>query len=1014
MKKNIKILVLAFLLVILPHFTSAYDSSCSDDFSTNTSDDYNFNSGQFTITGGEGIVTAAGAWQPVYSKTCSLDPTKSYILHTKFKIDLSSSGGALVEIMKVADLSSHWGKRGVGGHYGANALLGYKAAVSENNTVLSSVGGDYVNNVYKELKILFNATSKEIKEKRWDAGGAEPSAWNLTGTGGEQIGTNLSFAGYQAGAGLTIDWWNVTQPGGGATPPGINVTVTLNLPEDTNRTKAYPKDINWSFTPVTTDAALTNCSLWTNESGSWVWEAHITSVTNNTQNTIYNQTGRTDQDGAVLWNVQCCTAGECAFATGNFTVEVDVTSPTITLNPNNAFNTTNTSTITQYKDVLFPINITFTDDLDLYTYQINITTGGSGVWNVSNSSIPASTTTYEYFQNLNTSSWSAGIYSIEITASDRHTISQINDYSVIKGKDTLFFDTEEGNSVSVKGDKAIKTDYVKSRDRYSLMFDYSSSGSKDYFVESDKKIEYFPLSTYKAHFVIWNNDLKTGNWIDFEGLSGVPVVTKISDYKYKISFSSAGKNVVFNSIGGLNSKTEYYSWYKGSYSTNVNATGRTQKSYEYMLNVTINTDYIQGINASLLWNGTNYSLSKDDKTTYIEFSSNITTPSTPGSYDFNWSFNVTQKSGGVYNVSFVESQTLNNAELNITFYDEQTSILLSGYNVTLDLIHSSYAENFSTTTGKLSLDLNYTGDYTLRYTAENYDTRLYYFTLATEDFINQSLYLLSNTTAEDITITVYDETSDLVDGARVKALRYYLANNSYLIQEMCDTDVEGQCVLHLERYTEWYKFIVEYGGETKKITEPTYVYSTSIVFRINIAESIGETYYNYESIDYDPISFNNDTNNFAFTYNDVSGVASEFCLRVYYLNKLENRIGYSNNCSTSTSATLMLNVENVTGRTYQAEAEVTIDSNVYVFSSLLYSFRQSSSMGKLGLFAIIILTITFAMMGYWNPTVAVMLAPLPLLLGSKGILHIVEFSTGLAIMIQISALIIAYMVSNKS
>lgn len=104
------------------------------------------------------------------------------------------------------------------------------------------------------------------------------------------------------------------------TPPN----VTLNSPN--NNAWVTSLNVTFSFTP-SDDSGLANCTLWTNESGSWSPEETNTDITNNEINSI-NHTFA-DQRNHTIWNVQCVDLnGNEANATNNYTVRVDIYPPT--------------------------------------------------------------------------------------------------------------------------------------------------------------------------------------------------------------------------------------------------------------------------------------------------------------------------------------------------------------------------------------------------------------------------------------------------------------------------------------------------------------------------------------------------------------------------------------------------------------------------------------------------------------------------------------------------------------
>lgn len=357
-----------------------------------------------------------------------------------------------------------------------------------------------------------------------------------------------------------------------------------------------------------------------------------------------------------------------------------------------------------------------------------------------------------------------------------------------------------------------------------------------------------------------------------------------------------------------------------------------------------------------------------------------------------------------YNFSLYGTNTLN-----ITFKNELTGALLSGINISVNLFGAVNYTNSSTATGNYFISLLYPSTYTIRYSSPGYPERFYYFTMINRTVQDLTLYLLAN--PSNITITVYDEISHYVQGATVKAQRYDLTTNSYILVEMIETNFEGQGIMHLQKFTEFYKFVIEYAGVTKLTTTPTYIYTDSLTFQINLASDIGEDYYNSQNINWE-LTFNNATNNFRFFYNDPANVVSQGCLYVYTTDLINDEVLWNSSCSSSTSSTLLAGVAAVNGTTYRAKAVVTFSDGDYTLGDMFKSFAGEYVTNKMGLFAILILTIVLLMIGYWNPSIAVVLAPLPAIFGSM--IHLIDIHFTYLIPIEVLAIIIAVIISRKA
>lgn len=349
----------------------------------------------------------------------------------------------------------------------------------------------------------------------------------------------------------------------------------------------------------------------------------------------------------------------CDGGTTNSTIRrwtYDISSPEITLNPTNGFSSSNLTNINSYSNTL-PLNISYSDNLDLYAYEVNITKAGVVFFNLTNLTLNG--TSANLLKTIDVSTWSAGDYSIELSVSDSHTLTEINPYSVITKSSELAFKTEENNNIRIVTDLTTTAKATKEMDRYKFSFDFGTSKetTKVFNIYSDHKIEYRANSPYKAHFVIYKNG--GGNWVDFEGIEGKPIINKISDYHYTVTFITTETKIVFNSIGGLNTVTEFYKWTKG------NATPSTPNGYsgtQSSLNLRITKGAtISDINANLIYNYTNKeTVTKTVFSDYIDFNITISNPvvSTNTTLPIYWNVTATQSDLSTFNFNVSDNHTI--------------------------------------------------------------------------------------------------------------------------------------------------------------------------------------------------------------------------------------------------------------------------------------------------------------------------------------------------------------------
>lgn len=347
--------------------------------------------------------------------------------------------------------------------------------------------------------------------------------------------------------------------------------------------------------------------------------------------------------------------------------------------------------------------------------------------------------------------------------------------------------------------------------------------------------------------------------------------------------------------------------------------------------------------------------------------------------------------------------------INVSFYDEETNILVVNNTCTLDLISDLYAANYSTTNGTMYITTLTPEDYILRYTCTGYTIRFYSIEVTNQSYNPISLYVINTSNYANISVYVIDEVARPVENALVKALKYNLDNNTYILQEMGLTDVSGKAILTLSKFDEYYKFIVEYNGETKLTTTPAYITTDSLTLQISFEVDFGTDYYTFKSIDSN-VYFNTATDNFRFEFNDASGAFSQFCLYVYQ-GVNASLILYNSSCTSSSSGTILLGVTPINGTTYTAKAYYNDSgTNVYL-SGASYTYPNANGLESENLFFQFLVTLGAALTAVFNIPLAVVLVPASLLLGSQ--IGLNAFSLNGLIAIQVVGLIIAVLIGLR-
>lgn len=382
---------------------------------------------------------------------------------------------------------------------------------------------------------------------------------------------------------------------------------------------------------------------------------------------------------AAVWNA---TIGFSVNTTAqNWTY--DAVNPAIVLNPTNEFNAQNYSRRSPFDD-LVSLNITFTDDHDLFGMNVNITRGGVVYFNLTNTSLDG--TSYTYAQSVDASTWPVGRYNATIEVSDSHTAREIPEYQITKKKSSLSFTTGT-DTVEIASRDASTMTPTKKTDRYTFRVQYDDGATKarTFDVKTNRcPIVYKPNSGYKAHLVASCGS--GGNWIDFEGVAGVPTVERVSAYHYTVTFGSLGADNTFQSLGGLNVLSANYTFYLGNYSTLTTSPVLSGESSVIGLNLTTESG-ISNISATVKYNGTTYVPEVTANASLYNFTTIVAHPNATVTLNFNWTVTVTQGDGNtsVFNVSATQDvrtwsiTTCGTTFINWTQYDEDNpSTKLSG------------------------------------------------------------------------------------------------------------------------------------------------------------------------------------------------------------------------------------------------------------------------------------------------------------------------------------------------
>jgi len=182
--------------------------------------------------------------------------------------------------------------------------------------------------------INLNATNTAVNISFNDSGGSNPQylrtvvveSTNFT-IKGVLVSSGNNFRCMAQNTSATAVYSSVSSMSvtGGAPPANVTI-ITFNYPADAS-TNTTTQNIQFGYTPTFYGGKATNCSLYTNRTGTWLWTtANATAITNNSLNTITYDFG---VDTNVRWSIGCYNNQNLNFTNGNRTLTINTYVPPI-------------------------------------------------------------------------------------------------------------------------------------------------------------------------------------------------------------------------------------------------------------------------------------------------------------------------------------------------------------------------------------------------------------------------------------------------------------------------------------------------------------------------------------------------------------------------------------------------------------------------------------------------------------------------------------------------------------
>lgn len=571
----------------------------------------------------------------------------------------------------------------------------------------------------------------------------------------------------------------------------ISYGPTIFTNNITNSTFMYPQKNNLLVINVTIrdNDTISWCIFSENDTGVWTNHTNLTQINSNNYIAQYTYNVTLSGNGTNnvgYYRVQC----EDEFGINNiseaFTYSIkDFTLPVAMIGSGNSFSADNKTIISPS---IYDLNINFTY-FDWNLFGVNASVYCDEVGTIFSYEMDdVNTTTYNITATVDLNySLNPQRCTFTTYSSDDHTRKHIKDYNHRRDKNVIEFEPEIKMFVNITGDtdenEVRDINVNKNEDRYEIEFKFRhNSRIRIFTINSTHKIYYRPDSAYNAHFVVWNEETGSGNWLDFEEEELLPeyyAVEKINDYEYRITITTPfnKKDFNFKSIGGTNINNASYLFYIGA---ELNISSRNLYN-----NVTINdaqitisgvSNYSGIATRTQAFNGTTtiYNISSGDYLVNFTSVINHTLPVYSLSYNITTNsqalnYTSSESTVTVYPKNIVSGIDLTNYNMNITDVNATKEIFFvtnyTGAVLTIPLNGSGVVYNINITKGGYVLfSTSFTQSYLLQrvlianlsfYATFNlYDEKtLGVFDITKTDNVTFSLFCKNSTYISYITVT---------------------------------------------------------------------------------------------------------------------------------------------------------------------------------------------------------------------------------------------------------------------
>lgn len=321
----------------------------------------------------------------------------------------------------------------------------------------------------------------------------------------------------------------------------------------------------------------------------------------------------------------------------------------------------------------------------------------------------------------------------------------------------------------------------------------------------------------------------------------------------------------------------------------------------------------------------------------------------------------------------------------VGLYNERTGLPIND-TWYLEMWGELSATDYTITDTNLSLTNVTTDIYNLKYWLTGYPARNNYYSHINSTITTVKLYEISTNSSQTTLYTLTDVANIPLEGYTLSAKRKMLPSNSWEVVEMSKSDSNGQGTFSLEPYTANYIFVIQdtSGKIVWQSSVPQTIPSTSIYFKININPDLMVPYWIASKVT-NTLTYSNATKNFTFTWSDSQQSVSYGSLIVTKQTSFASTIICNSTISgfIGTASCSIAAFENDTSSTFIANGYVNTNTS-YVIATMTRTYPNplTGDWGINGAVLALLLVLTFAMFGLFNPAATVIFACIGVIISS--------------------------------